>query len=84
MAGDSAREQAAAREPRQAAFAERLLQDPPAVRAIVRRLLEDCEQALFADGWSRVHHQLAADARHKTDLLARHGLAAALPALSLP
>jgi DNA-binding transcriptional ArsR family regulator len=80
--GERARDLASARGPRQAAFADRLLADPPAVRARVRRLLEDCEQAFFADAWGRVQHQLAADARHKTDLLARHGLADALAAIS--
>jgi DNA-binding transcriptional ArsR family regulator len=52
------------------------------VRAWVRRLLEDCEQAFFAEAWARVQHQLATDARHKADLLARHGLAATLTAMS--
>ncbi|GAA2750469.1 MULTISPECIES: DUF5937 family protein [Kitasatospora] len=79
---ERARELALARGPRQAAFADRLLADPPAVRALVRRLLEDCEQAFFADAWRRVLPDLAADARHKADLLARHGLAGALAAIS--
>lgn len=79
---DRARDLAQARGPRQAAFAERLLADPPAVRSLVRRLLEDCEREFFADAWRRVHHHLVADARHKADLLARHGLAAALTAIS--
>jgi DNA-binding transcriptional ArsR family regulator len=73
---------AAVRGPRQADFAARLLADPPAVRTWVRRLLEDCEQAFFADAWARVLPQLATDSRHKADLLARHGLAAALAAVS--
>ncbi|MFD9126142.1 DUF5937 family protein [Kitasatospora sp. NPDC059571] len=77
-----ARELALARGPRQAAFAERLLDDPQAVRALVRRLLEDCERTFFADAWRRVLPGLAADARHKADLLARHGLAEALAAVS--
>jgi DNA-binding transcriptional ArsR family regulator len=77
-----ARDLALARGPRQAAFAERLLADPPAVRALVRRMLEDCAQAFFADAWARVQHHLAADARYKADLLARHGLAEALAAVS--
>lgn len=75
-------ELALARGPRQADFAERLLADPPTVRAWVRRLLEDCEQAFFAESWARVQHQLAADSRHKADLLTRHGLAAVLAAIS--
>ncbi|GAA4992863.1 DUF5937 family protein [Kitasatospora paranensis] len=77
-----ARDLALARGPRQAAFADRLLADPGAVRALVRRLLEDCEQAFFADAWRRVLPGLAADARRKADLLARHGLAEALAAVS--
>ncbi|MEV5008926.1 DUF5937 family protein [Streptomyces sp. NPDC055692] len=78
---------AAARGPRQAAFVERMLTEPTATRAWIRRLMEDCDQAFFADTWRRVRVQLAADARHKTELLRRNGLAAALtaasPALSL-
>ncbi|MFF3767116.1 DUF5937 family protein [Streptomyces sp. NPDC001922] len=73
---------ASARGPLQSAFADRLLTDPPAVRAWLRRLLEDCEQAFFADVWQQVRVGLAADARHKTQLLARQGLAAALAAVS--
>ncbi|MFF5283683.1 DUF5937 family protein [Streptomyces sp. NPDC013171] len=69
---------AAARGPRQAAFAERMLADPPATRAWVRRLLEDCDEAFFADTWHRVRIQLAADARHKTELMRRKGLAEAV------
>ncbi|GAA1380171.1 DUF5937 family protein [Catellatospora chokoriensis] len=76
------RELAQARGPRQAEFTERLLADPPAVRAWVRRLLEDCRDDFFGEVWARVQHGLAADARHKADLLARHGLAAALGAIS--
>ncbi|WMX46428.1 DUF5937 family protein [Streptomyces roseicoloratus] len=78
---------AAARGPRQSAFVERMLAEPTATRAWIRRLLEDCDQAFFADTWRRVRVQLTADARHKTELLRRKGLAEALtaasPALSL-
>ncbi|MFJ6623252.1 DUF5937 family protein [Kitasatospora sp. NPDC091335] len=78
---------AAARGPRQAAFVERTLADPTTTRAWIRRLLEDCDQAFFADTWRRVRVQLATDARNKTELLRRKGLAQALtaasPALSL-
>ncbi|QGZ49592.1 MULTISPECIES: DUF5937 family protein [Streptomyces] len=78
---------AAARGPRQAAFVERMLADPTGTRAWVRRLLEDCDEAFFSDTWRRVRIQLAADARHKTELLRRKGLAdavvAASPAMSL-
>lgn len=80
-------ELAAARGPGQQDFTRRLLTDPPALRAWVRRLLEDCDEAFFADVWQRVHGELAADARHKTELLHRKGLPAAIaevsPALSL-
>ncbi|AJF65815.1 DUF5937 family protein [Streptomyces vietnamensis] len=78
---------AAARGPRQASFVERMLADPPGTRAWIRRLLEDCDEAFFADTWSRVRLQLAADARHKTELMRRKGLAEAVadasPAMSL-
>ncbi|ARF56746.1 DUF5937 family protein [Streptomyces gilvosporeus] len=86
-AREQALARATARGPRQADFARRLLADPPAVRAWIRRLFEDCEQAFFADVWQRVRMQLAADARHKTEVLRRKGLAEALaevsPAVSL-
>ncbi|WP_371494791.1 DUF5937 family protein [Kitasatospora sp. NBC_00374] len=82
VARERARELALARGPRQAAFAERLFSDPPAVRARVRRLLEDCDQAFFAEAWREVLPALATDARHKADLLARHGPAEALAAIS--
>lgn len=75
-------ERADARGPRQRALAERLLADPPAVRAAIRGLLEECEAAFFADAWRRVRPQLAADARHKAELLRRKGLADALAAVS--
>ncbi|MFF1905143.1 DUF5937 family protein [Kitasatospora sp. NPDC058218] len=77
-----ARELALARGPGQAAFADRLFADPPVVRTMVRRMLEECQEAFFADAWRRVLPDLAADARHKTDVLARHGLGEALAAVS--
>ncbi|MGW1230435.1 DUF5937 family protein [Streptomyces sp. NPDC001478] len=73
---------AAARGPRQTEFTERLLADPVSVRHWLRRLFEDCDQAFFADTWRRVRVQLVADARHKTDLLRRRGLAEAVGAVS--
>ncbi|MEU8824408.1 DUF5937 family protein [Streptomyces sp. NPDC048636] len=76
------REMAAARGPRQAAFVDRMLKDPDELRVWLRRLLEDCQQAFFADTWQRVRLQLAADARHKAELLQRKGLAEALTAAS--
>ncbi|GAA3065333.1 DUF5937 family protein [Streptomyces roseofulvus] len=69
---------AAARGPRQAAFAERMIAAPTATRAWIRRLLEDCDEAFFADAWRRIRVQLAADARHKTELMRHKGLAEAL------
>jgi hypothetical protein len=75
-------ELAAARGPQQLRFSRRLLEDPPHIRAWLRRFLEDCDEMFFADAWSRLRHQLAADARHKTDLLRRRGLTEALTAVS--
>ncbi|HEY8978422.1 MAG TPA: DUF5937 family protein [Streptomyces sp.] len=75
-------ELAASRGPRQLAFTRRLIDDPPGVRAWLRRFLEDCDEAFFADTWSRLSHQLAADARHKTQLLHRRGPAEAFAAVS--
>ncbi|MFF6983944.1 DUF5937 family protein [Streptomyces sp. NPDC008343] len=73
---------AAARGPQQMRFSERLLFDPPRIRAWLRQFLQDCDEAFFADTWSRLRHQLTADARHKTDLLRHKGLAEALAAVS--
>ncbi|MFD3586606.1 DUF5937 family protein [Streptomyces sp. NPDC058683] len=75
-------EVAASRGPQQVRFAQRLLDDPPSVRAWLRRFLEDCAEAFFDEAWSRLRHQLAADARYKTELLRRKGLAEALAAVS--
>ncbi|MEU5424424.1 DUF5937 family protein [Streptomyces olivoreticuli] len=75
-------ELAAARGPRQMDFAERLLKDPAAIRAWVRRLVEDCDDAFFAGIWREAEPTLAADARHKTELLRRKGLGEALAAVS--
>lgn len=75
-------ELAASRGPRQLRFTQRVLDDPPGVRAWLRRFLEDCDEAFFAEAWERLRHQLAADARHKTQLLHRRGLAEALAAVS--
>ncbi|MFG2225971.1 DUF5937 family protein [Streptomyces sp. NPDC050161] len=76
------REMAAARGPRQAAFTNRMLTDPDGLRVWLRRLFEDCEEEFFGDIWRRVGIQLAADARHKTELLRHKGLAETLPATS--
>ncbi len=79
---DLALELAAGRGPEQLGFTRRLLEDPPAVRTWVRRLLEDCDEAFFADTWRRVRTQLAADARHRTELLRRKGLRETLESIS--
>lgn len=73
---------AASRGPQQTRFTERLLVDPPGVRAWLRQFLEDCDEAFFAETWSRLRHPLAAEARHKTDLLRHKGLAEALGSVS--
>ncbi|MEV1019712.1 DUF5937 family protein [Streptomyces sp. NPDC050264] len=73
---------AAARGAHQVRFTQRLLDDPPAIRSWFRDLLRDCEEAFFSDVWARVQHQLAADARHKTELVRRKGLGEALKAAS--
>ncbi|NEB00732.1 DUF5937 family protein [Streptomyces sp. SID13726] len=75
-------ELAAARGPRQARFSELVLTDPPRIRAWLRQFLRDCDEAFFAEAWSRLRHQLTADARHKADLLRHKGLAEALAAVS--
>jgi len=75
-------ELAAARGPQQLRFSELLLTDPPRIRAWLRQFLKDCDEAFYAETWSRLRHQLTADARHKTDLLRRKGLAEALAAVS--
>ncbi|GGJ46366.1 DUF5937 family protein [Streptomyces brasiliensis] len=75
-------EVAAARGPGPVRFTRRLLDDPPSVRAWLRRFLEECDEAVFRGTWPRLRHQLAADARHKTELLRRKGLGEALAAVS--
>ncbi|GHI05910.1 ArsR family transcriptional regulator [Streptomyces cellostaticus] len=75
-------ELAAARGAVQERFTRRLLEDPPAIRAWFRQLMLDCDEAFFADTWARLQPQLAADARHKTELLRRKGLGEALSSLS--
>ncbi|MEU9609396.1 DUF5937 family protein [Streptomyces sp. NPDC048057] len=73
---------AATRGPHVMEVATRLLDDPGPVRVWLRRLFEDCDEAFFADAWRRVAPQLAADARHKTELLRHKGLGEALHAVS--
>jgi DNA-binding transcriptional ArsR family regulator len=79
---ERALELAAARGVHQVRFTQRLLDDPPAIRSWFRELLQDCDEAFFADVWSRVRHGLAADARHKTQLLRHKGLPEALASVS--
>ncbi|MEU9373589.1 DUF5937 family protein [Streptomyces sp. NPDC048255] len=75
-------ETAAARGPRQLDFSIRLLDDPVAVRVWMRRLLEDCDEAFFAETWKRIEPGQNSDARHKTEVLRRKGLPAALKEVS--
>ncbi|MFF8264491.1 DUF5937 family protein [Streptomyces virginiae] len=75
-------EVAAARGPRQLDFSVRLLDNPAAVRVWLRRLLEDCDEAFFAETWRRLEPGQSADARHKAELLRRKGLPAALKDVS--
>ncbi|MFE9928341.1 DUF5937 family protein [Streptomyces sp. NPDC005533] len=75
-------EVAAARGPHQLEFSVRLLDDTAGVRVWMRRLLEDCDEAFFAETWKRVEPGQSADARHKTELLRRRGLPAALREVS--
>ncbi|MFD3940254.1 DUF5937 family protein [Streptomyces sp. NPDC058611] len=73
---------AAARGPRRLAFSVRLLDDTAGVRVWMRRLLEDCDAAFFAETWKRIGPGQSADARHKAEVLRRKGLAAALKEVS--
>ncbi|WP_349867219.1 DUF5937 family protein [Leifsonia sp. WHRI 6310E] len=73
-ARDLARERALARGPRQIGFVDYVLDDPPRARATIRRLLEDCEAAFFAEAWAQLVPRLTADARLKHDVLATSGL----------
>ncbi|MER7730689.1 DUF5937 family protein [Streptomyces erythrochromogenes] len=75
-------EAAAARGPHQLAFSLRLLDDTAAVRVWFRRLLEDCDEAFFAETWKRLEPGQSADARRKGELLRRKGLPAALKDVS--
>ncbi|MFI0723834.1 DUF5937 family protein [Streptomyces sp. NPDC021224] len=81
-ARERALEVAQARGALQEAFAERLLADPAAVRARVRRTLEQCAEAFFDAAWAGVVVQLATDLRLKNELLRRQGLGAALTSVS--
>ncbi|MER5479582.1 DUF5937 family protein [Streptomyces sp. NPDC002734] len=73
---------AQARGERQEAFTARLLADPGAVRARIRRTLEQCAEEFFDAVWADVAGRLAADLRVKNDLLRRQGLGPALASVS--
>jgi DNA-binding transcriptional ArsR family regulator len=73
---------ARARGPRQAAFAERLIGEPEAVRAQIRGLLADCAEVFFDDAWSQLRGRLTAAARQSRDLFRRGGLAQAVRTVS--
>lgn len=79
---ERALELAAARGPRQLDFTRWILADPPAARTRLRQLFEDCADVFFEDTWQRVRPQLAADARHKTQLLQHRGVAGTVPEVS--
>ncbi|MGC5166707.1 DUF5937 family protein [Luteimicrobium sp. DT211] len=81
-ARELARTRAATRGERQAAFVDHVLAEPTAARSSVRRMLEDCDEAFFADAWSQVRPALVADARRKHDLLGVSGLRDAVAATS--
>ncbi|GIG62739.1 hypothetical protein Lfu02_71110 [Longispora fulva] len=82
MTRDRARELSRARGPAQSEFVERLLTDLPGLRAWLRRLFEDCESAFFGEAWRQVRVRLMSDARDKSELFRRRGLAAAVAAMS--
>ncbi|MFI6644483.1 DUF5937 family protein [Streptomyces sp. NPDC050504] len=79
---ERALDMAAARGPRQVEFTHALLADPAAVRGWTRRLMEDCDEAFFADTWERIRPALVSDARHKTEILRHKGLEEAVRAVS--
>jgi DNA-binding transcriptional ArsR family regulator len=81
-ARDRALDLAQARGAAQAEFAERLLDDPAAVRARVRHTLQQCAEAFFDAAWTDVAAKLTADLRVKKDLLKRQGIGSALAAVS--
>jgi DNA-binding transcriptional ArsR family regulator len=82
VARERALDQAQARGAIQEAFAERLLADPRVVRARVRETMEQCTDAFFDAVWPGIATRITADLRVKTDLRDRHGLGAALAAVS--
>ncbi len=81
-AHDLARERALARGPRQIAFVDFVLSEPPRARALVRRLLEDCDAAFFAEAWRQLLPRLSADSRFKRDVLATTGVRGLVGTLS--
>lgn len=75
-------EAASARGGRQLDFVVRMLDDTASVRVWLRRLMEDCDEAFFAETWRRIEPRQSADVRHKTELLRRKGLPAVLKEVS--
>ncbi|MFD5423000.1 DUF5937 family protein [Streptomyces sp. NPDC127069] len=75
-------ETAAARGPARLEFTRRLLDEPAPVRVWLRRLLEDCDEAFFAETWRRIEPRQTADARRKTEVLRHRGLPAVLKEVS--
>jgi len=67
---------ARARGPQQAAWAERMLANPAAERARVRRVLLACESAFFGAAWERVRPALTEEADRRRIDLAREGVGA--------
>ncbi|MBN9631261.1 MAG: winged helix-turn-helix transcriptional regulator [Actinobacteria bacterium] len=81
-ARELARERALARGPRQIAFVDFVLTEPARARALVRRLLEDCDAAFFAEAWRQLLPRLTADSRFKRDVLATTGVRGLVGTLS--
>ncbi|MFG3205329.1 DUF5937 family protein [Streptomyces sp. NPDC048192] len=79
---DQALARAAARGTLYAQFARRLLDDPWAVRAWLRELLEACAQEFFSRAWQQLLPQLSAESRRALHLLQQKGLVQALSDLS--
>ncbi|WP_394940446.1 DUF5937 family protein [Psychromicrobium sp. YIM B11713] len=77
-----ARDRAGVRGQRQLDFVDFVLSEPAKVRAWVRTLLEDCENAFFAVAWEQIVGSLKRDARQKHDLLLSSGISSALEAVS--
>lgn len=73
---------ARARGPAVRALVRRVLDDPAAARDALVGLLARCWSAFFADQWARVSPRLAAEVAARTALCARHGWTRAATGLS--